>query len=957
MNLSVFVAIPAFVIFFGFTRINGVQEHQRDMIVEQKVEKQLSEFAEKSDAEAFLAQTFWKHFYKSQEKDVPRNFRELRKKLDDCFEFVLMGKDGKHIDSTVSPENFNGDWGLVLAAVEKSLSLKSEELKFSPEEEINFKRMFGPQAMPETLDECISEKNSLLVWPDVSRTRPCIWFGRSRNTRIFVFVASEFLKSNIGLEFYVKNFEHSDFSIGFGTGSSLVLSKPVENADRLKSMLKERLSLDRRGFSIGSDVYYQRQINDDLRIFVSYSKAMLTGATFLSAWSAALLFVLAMVPFVYLSFRSIVLNEKLRLSISFKLGFLFLFSGGLPLLILLFVGFDYLSQKEFGLYDEIHEKATRYLQNFDERFESECAHRIVLIQKALKEYTPILAKDGIVSDSYFKFVFELCRDVNSIDDLQIFMIASSSRIVGTERIIYDNGRIEKIPGIAEKRSSREEAKIYSSIGKYIIDSVNGKPVDGKVSTEVELLAESALQKSLYELQNEFVSTDGKIRAFGLGPRSSPAYVDLMPLFGRENHDYLLLIYWDPNILEKIYISRQFLNANRNMNNLKIYAASEAAGAFFPAELSKDRELRNYVAKFTQKPQPPRQFVEVNYRKYLIMGFKGTFMRSFSFFALYPADEVNNQIYSLKKMLVSACVLAVLIISLLGYLLVNSFLIPLQVISGGAQAIKNRDFDMRLPSLGNNEFGDIARIFNETMVDFEELKVAGIVQEQLLPGAALETASLKIFGKSMTIGDVGGDYFDYFTVDENNVGLMIGDVSGQGIGAALLMAMSRAVVLQSQELLKSPLQLMLRFHEMLLASGEAKEKRFMGLQYICFSQSDFTGVFANAGGFPPFLVDKNDGKVVELTCPGTFLGAVKRPRFSEKRFSLGPGQALVLYTDGLIEKLGARADQSGFERLKAVLLKAFDPDPEVYYNRIVAEIFSDTKGVSGDDVTIVVMVCR
>ncbi len=953
LNLLIFVLIPLMLIYGGFSRIEALQIHQRELELAQRIEAELSELARKSNSEIFLVSSFYQAFYSAKEEKRQENIIALHRQLNRCFDYIAWNGNKLSLH-TLNPADFNGDWQLALKTIHKLFVTKSEDFRLSSQEEENFKQIFGPQAIPESLKDCRYEDNLLLARPDVSRKKPYVWLGKSKNQTIIIFIKPEILEEKIGLRDHLLNFSSKDIFCGYVDGEKILADRPVAISEKLKQQLREEYSIDKQSFVIDNEVFFQRPINEGLTVFAGYNRSTLVSGTSISPDIAAATFLFFLLPYIVLSFKSIVLNKSLRFSLSLKLGLLFLFSGGLPLSVLFFVAHDYLNQKEFALYDEIHQKATRFLMNFDERYESEYAHRIVIIQNALREYLPSLQKKGIEAETYFPFAAKICKDLRSINDIQIFLIASSSKIVGSERLIYNRGKITRIPGINQKKSDAEESKIYSSIGRFIIDSVNGNPADERVSTEVELLTESALQKNLYELQQEFIAADGKIKLFGLGPRNSPAYVDLISISENRKQDFLLLVYWDDYKLERMYLTRQFLNANRNSEKFRIFACSESSGDYFPDELVNNRKLRSYVENFTQKPNPPRQFIDLDHTRYLIIGFRGKFMKNFCLFALYPAKDVENQIYLQKKMLVSAAIMAVIILTLLGYLLAKSFVLPLQIIATGAEAIRKRDFEMRLPRLGYDEFGDIARVFNETMVDFEELKVAGIVQEQLLPRLPLSTEKISIAGKSEAIGDVGGDYFDFFTVSAARTAMMIGDVSGQGVGAALIMAMAKACVLQSQALLEKPAELLLNLHKLIKETSQKSEKRFMSAQYICFNEDDNCGTFTNAGGFPPLLVDPISRTVKEIAGAGPFLGALKRPRFCEQPFKVEPGQALILYTDGILESFNYREKEEGFDQFRKLVIEAYDIDPEIYCSKILDGCRNLNQSGIVDDKTVVVM---
>lgn len=961
LNIFVFVAIPSFLIFHGFKRIEELKNHQKVQIMEQQAQAELIKAETLSNTEGFLAQSLWKAFYGSPKKNNVKEIETLRAQLNDCFDFMAWDAKGTIISNSINPDDFDGEWQMGFQTIRKVFLVSSENWVFSPEEEENYKRLFGPQFIPEGLKDCRDGKNQFLLWTDSSKKMPVLWIGWNSDVTLVVSIKPQVLAKKIGLNFHINNFPESPFEFGYMDNGKIESTAPIPDISDFKKQLSQKLPINQFNFSTSSAISYPRFITENLVAFVYVNENSLVDSNSVSPSIATLFFLVLLIPYIVVSFKTIVFRENIRFSITLKLSLLFAFSGGLPLSMLFFIGYDYLNQKEYALLDEVHMQATRYLQNFDERFESEYAHRIVLLQSALDEYIPILKKEGMKPESYFPFAEKICKGIPSISDIQIYLIASSAKTIGTEESLHSKNNIAypypKTLSEDDKKKKKEAVKIFRSIGKFILDGVNGNAVDERVSTEVELLTESAMQKSVHELQQEFISADGKIRLFGLGSKQSPTYVDFLSISENGKQDYLLLVLWDINTLDEMYLNRQFLNANRNIQNLKIFACSEVANRFYPADLRKDFETRAYVDKFAQKPHPTRQFITKDHQKYLIMGFKGKFMRAFNLFALYPVREIEERIYSEKKSLITGGIFAILIIFALGNLLSKSFIFPLKIISEGAEAIRNKDFDVRLPIPGNDEFGEIAQVFNETMVDLDELKVAGIVQEQLLPKVLPETGNCKLFGKNISMGDVGGDYYDYFNSCEDQFSVLIGDVSGHGVGAALIMAMAKAGILHSEDFLNKPSELVHRMHNLIFSARTSGQKRFMSFQYISMNGTSGHGCYSNAGGWPPLIVNPETKQVTELKLAGALLGALKRPVFSELEFHLSPGEAIILYTDGIIEAMNSAGKMLGFNHFCKIAIEAHDMNPEKYYANIMQAYSSHIKGTNrlSDDLTMIVLV--
>jgi sigma-B regulation protein RsbU (phosphoserine phosphatase) len=339
-----------------------------------------------------------------------------------------------------------------------------------------------------------------------------------------------------------------------------------------------------------------------------------------------------------------------------------------------------------------------------------------------------------------------------------------------------------------------------------------------------------------------------------------------------------------------------------------------------------------------------------------MGFKGKFLQKYTLFALYPTRQIIDKIDIEKRRLVFAGIFAVLIILVLGNLLARSFIFPLREITGGAEAIKNKNFDLRLPALGNDEFGDIAQMFNETMVDFGELKVAGVIQEQLLPQTLPESGKFKLFGRTVSPGDVGGNYYDYFNCGENRFSVLLGKVSGKGVSAALIMAMAKAAVLSSDDQLAESKLMVQKVNLLLCSTQNAWQEHFMSLQYITFDSLGGQASLVNAGGPSPLIVDSRKQTVKEIKLSGPLLGKSANSDFAAIEFRLKEGQALILYTEEVFRANNLAGQEFGYENFIKLVLESFAAEPCEYYNNIHRAYDSHIGGVSelSGDMTMIIL---
>jgi sigma-B regulation protein RsbU (phosphoserine phosphatase) len=337
-----------------------------------------------------------------------------------------------------------------------------------------------------------------------------------------------------------------------------------------------------------------------------------------------------------------------------------------------------------------------------------------------------------------------------------------------------------------------------------------------------------------------------------------------------------------------------------------------------------------------------------------MAFIGRFLKDYRIFAMYPVSKVKEQIDREKSRLIFAGIASLLITLILGQFLAHSFLFPLQKLHAGAEAIRARNFSMRLPPLGRDEFGEMAEIFNTTMVDLEELKVAGAIQEHLLPRQMPDTGKLSIYGKIISMGELGGDYYDYFNTSPGRFSVLIGDVAGRGAGAALIMAMAKAAIMQFENYHEKPDELAMHLHEMLSAAARSTQKTMI-MQYLNFDSNTGKAIYTNAGGWPPLIINPGNKSVREVELPGPMLGAMKKTSFGKTNIELQPGEAIVLYSDGVIEARNNDNEILGLQRLKEMAIAAWHPDPEQHFAALLA-LHRQFTGMAPaqDDITLLIV---
>jgi phosphoserine phosphatase RsbU/P len=234
----------------------------------------------------------------------------------------------------------------------------------------------------------------------------------------------------------------------------------------------------------------------------------------------------------------------------------------------------------------------------------------------------------------------------------------------------------------------------------------------------------------------------------------------------------------------------------------------------------------------------------------------------------------------------------------------------------------------------------------------QLEVARKVQASLLPDKPPDLAGYDIAAINLPTYEVGGDYYDYIKFGSNQIGVAIADVSGKGVAASLIMATFRAA-LRTQVRNDFSLSHIMKVLNLHLWESTA-DSQFVTAVYGVLDPESGRFTYTNCGHNPPLLV-RPDGTFEELTKGGPVLGVLEKAQYEEAIVTILPGDALVLYTDGVIEATSEEGREFGSRRLEQTLLASLD----LASRKIIRAIMDATRSFSGtdsyeDDFTLVVL---
>ena len=956
-----FILIPGLLLLGGiyyFRQQAGaslLKQHQQEL---QQFFSSLQSF---SDGEAF-----WCNFFKNsinldlKAKTVNQTVSNINGKIAQMKSNLHFNHIVFHpsvgIASTSVEAKPRKQWISALKVLQKRLRRRNRSINsFSREEQKVAGQIFGPQLNFRHLNEGYTGR-SFMSWPDVTHEKPLLWTRCIEDVLVVFMVDYKELDAEKGIKNYLKEFSQSKnkkyrFAILRPDDEIEILQKRQSLLPQLKTAVKRYQQ--EKSFQIETDDLYvfPRFLRPNLTILGFFKKDISRASFAYYHWLAILIFFVLSYFLIWYAIDIFLYNKPDSLSLRWKLRFLFFFANGLPLLVLFFLGTDYLDQKKNTLLQEALAEGTTFLQSFDESFESEFAR--VLIQKKIAEDQLMsrLRRQPINEEILGEFIDHFKEYKN-----KIFLVASRSKIIGTKYGLFDPDN-DVVPKEFRRKIDKHKSEIgfTRKLGQFFVDFINGAKISSKIATEIEILVESVTQKPVVNFVFGLMQNRDSFTDWGFGKNVHPAIIDTFTLGTTNNEDFFFISLFDNEYFQHRFLKKMIPRINRNKLGLKVIALVDKYFSV-PVKAYSSETIRNFASTLTNFPSDEIKVVKYKKKQFLAMGFSGNSIDKYDLIGLYPIHLIDKVIVRQKRQLLIFAILSILLALTLSQILAQSFLVPLNQLSVGAKAIENKNFSHRLPDMSHDEFGKMGEIFNDVMVDLDELSVASAIQEQLLPQKDIDPGRFSLFGRSVSMGELGGDYYDFIELEDGHFSVLLGDVAGHGVGAALIMAMAKAGIIQSEDLLDQPLNLITRLHNLIYSSKTRKQKKIMTFQYLYVNGQTGEGIYTNAGACSPMIIRKNENKVEELKLAGAALGAFKRARFSEIELCFKPGDAIVFYTDGIVEARSEDDEEIGYDGLKELLLKNWDSDAEKFYKNVYADYEKHVGSLGAqDDLTMVFMV--
>ena len=253
---------------------------------------------------------------------------------------------------------------------------------------------------------------------------------------------------------------------------------------------------------------------------------------------------------------------------------------------------------------------------------------------------------------------------------------------------------------------------------------------------------------------------------------------------------------------------------------------------------------------------------------------------------------------------------------------------------GFQRVAYGELDYKIEVKGNDELSDLAVFFNQMSSDLKkyivdlkrttseqermlsELHIAEKIQQSFLPESAPVILGIDIAAMTNPARVVGGDFYDFIPISENKWGIVIADVSGKGVPAALFVALSRAIIRSNASLFGMPDMMIKNANSRIIELS--KSNMFETLFYAVLDANNMTFNYANAGHNPPFIWSTSDGEMTLFKAQTFPIGIKQDMQIDTKTQSIRKGDTIMFYTDGVTEAMNERHEEYGTERLTKIL---------------------------------------
>ena len=606
-------------------------------------------------------------------------------------------------------------------------------------------------------------------------------------------------------------------------------------------------------------------------------------------------------------------------SVRARLVLIFVYIVFIPALIFTVIGIDYIKQKEKQGFTDQAARSSQLLSSIDQQFNGFIHERAAQLNRRFSKTWPGTAP--IDEDAMASMAVELHHDF--APDTIAFSNRSGTDILkkAYARTIKDD--------FLRKTGAKE---LLSYLNSY--QSGNYDPADG-IANGFAL---------------SFNMNHQKFMPFAHSNNTYFSYLNTLRDPKNQSFAYLIQIFWPEWQLHEEYF-RSRHTAARGGDNQMTYIYFPGQRRAYPS-IDGFPELQGFFENVRQNGPAQQRIQDRHGNSYLVFGQAGSHLSSAILAVGVRVEQLDRSIAELKHRLWFLAGLSLIMTLSLFHLLTHYLILPIRELAAGVEMVKNRSYTHRIAVPFNNEFGRLGQSINRSLENLQELEIAKTVQESLLPQSSLDLGQFLVFARTRAMTTLGGDYFDFVVDRSNNATILMADVAGHGVQAALLMAMAKSVLMLNSSGSVNPEALMEALNRTFVTLRKSDISTMMTGQIMQISDAGSIS-YTNAGHCPPLIVSENGKSVTELSHPSLPFGFSLNRKFSTISLKTQPGDAIILYSDGILEcenKDGVALGDTGFREMAG---QCFTEDPAGFIDNLYRAYDGYTESQQ-DDITFVLI---
>jgi methyl-accepting chemotaxis protein len=928
-----FLVVPFVLLDVGLERMLSLRHEQETTAVFKQMDSRLEFLLRHSDDQHYFHAIFKRIFTRATTAKDPlasieKSISQLRKRFGKHLEFIVWDHNGQKVAKLSDEKRYH--------YIVKNLYLMFQEVAQNclnnypgyPEtlpivsEKVNlFRSYLGRFMVPAHLRLPYQAGiQGACIHADTEDRKPLFWFHAASELTFFCSISGALLNKNSGLQHAIEVLNNSDPIIS-GIIHENKVYPPTDPETEQEILLElgkfENAAMPHR--ITAANLISFKLLNPDMRGFCRRTRSELDSGypdKLRKIWMSRMIIGFLLAAFVFYCYN--LRLGRLRFSIRLKLALLFLYATGLPLMILGTIGYEYLQQQRYNLIKETHAANEKLLLELDSGYNR---FRQSLSQKAheqLQDFRKKMLQQE--PDASMTQVYD--RILKSLEAEEIHIFNQSGQIRASHRR-------------HRKPTSQTFMKIFAAGALTFVNQKTDDEFNKLVENagaSLRIVGKTVLERGSGILQTLLAKLE-RIEKFNFGTQTKLCFTTLLGDRSKRNFHSFMIIVWREEEAQANYVKKELEKFNAKNSGRFLAANVLVNGLIINPSFSSNRQILPVLQKAATLQTYNEDSLKIGSESFIASAIGGKALNNLTLLALSPISGVEKQIERDKNHLLIFIFVSLTLSTGVALALSGQFLEPVKQLASAVIQIGKRNFRYRTSILSNDEFGDLGKVFNASMEELEKLEIGRVVQENLFPGNRFSHDSVEIFARSVTMTRLGGDYYDFFAVDDRLTGVFMGDVAGHGIPAALIMAMAKASVLTRREIRNSPDQMLAAIHQMLFTLKSNQFKRMMTCQYMTIDGATGTLCMANAGHCFPIVVSSDGSTAKFHEIIGTPVGITKRARYTNFILQLEPGDTVILYSDGMIEASNQNGEAFGANRLLDLARTSWNENLEQYYDNM------------------------